>query len=180
MMNRQIDPQRCLKHITIGGFTLLEVLIALVVLSIGLLGLAGLQSTGLRFNQSAGMRTQATQLAYDMADRMRANMTAVTAGSYLGSSSAVPGAVANCHNTTGCTSTQMAADDLANWHLAVTRYLPAGTWVICRDADPSNGTGIGADGCDGNANSPFAIKMWWDDDRDGAVDEVPFAVAFVP
>lgn len=179
-MKTQLGQHRLIKHPYLQGFTLLEVLIALVVLSIGLLGLAGLQSTGLRFNQSAGMRTQATQLAYDMSDRMRANMTAVNAGSYLGSSSAVPTAVANCHNTTGCTSANMAADDLANWHLAVTRYLPMGEWVICRDADPSNGTSAAADGCDGNATSPYAIKMWWDDNRDGAVDEVPFAVAFVP
>lgn len=179
-MRRQIGQENCYTSTPVRGFTLLEVLIALVVLSIGLLGLAGLQSTGLRFNQSAGMRTQATQLAYDMSDRMRANMVAVNAGSYLSSSQTSLSKVANCHTTTGCTPAQMAGDDLANWNLAVTRYLPAGTWVICRDADPSNGTGVAADGCDNNAASPFAIKMWWDDDRDGTVDEVPFAVAFVP
>jgi len=55
------------------GFTLLEVLIALLVLSIGLLGLAALQTTGLRSNEMASMRTTATQLAYDISDRMRAN-----------------------------------------------------------------------------------------------------------
>ena len=53
------------------GFTLLEVLIALLVLSLGLLGLAGLQAYSMRNNQSANYRTQATNLAYQMADLVR-------------------------------------------------------------------------------------------------------------
>ena len=55
------------------GFTLLEVLVALVILSVGLLGLAGLQTTGIRNNHSANLRSQATILAYDITDRIRAN-----------------------------------------------------------------------------------------------------------
>lgn len=158
------------------GFTLLEVLISLVVLSIGLLGLAGLQSTGLRFNQSAAMRSQATQLAYDMADRMRANSVAVSAGNYLGTA----GATAACHTTTGCTPAQMAADDLYVWNAAIARYLPDGEGVICRDNTPNDGTSTASNGCDNNAASPFAIKLWWDDDRDGNLDPTPFAIAFEP
>jgi type IV pilus assembly protein PilV len=55
------------------GFTLVETLVALVVLSIGLLGVAGLQLLGLRGNMSAAARTQATYFADDIIDRMRAN-----------------------------------------------------------------------------------------------------------
>jgi type IV pilus assembly protein PilV len=66
----------------INGFSLLEVLIALVVLSIGLLGIAALQANSLKANQSAYQRTQAIFLAYDMMDRMRANRTAALAGQY--------------------------------------------------------------------------------------------------
>lgn len=55
------------------GFSIMEVLIALIVLAIGLLGLAALQAQGLRFNQDAYIRSQATSLAYDILDRMRAN-----------------------------------------------------------------------------------------------------------
>lgn len=61
------------------GFTLLEVLIAVVVLSVGLLGLARLQTAGLRQNHSAFMRSQATMLAYDIIDRMRTNKGTVEA-----------------------------------------------------------------------------------------------------
>jgi type IV pilus assembly protein PilV len=55
------------------GLSLIEVLIALLIVSIGLLGLAALQANSLKFNHSAYLRTQATQLAYDMAERIRAN-----------------------------------------------------------------------------------------------------------
>ena len=60
-----------------GGFTLLEVLITVVIFSIGLLGLAGLQATGIKLNHSSLLRTQATLLAYDVADCMRANRGSV-------------------------------------------------------------------------------------------------------
>lgn len=55
------------------GFTLIEVLIAALVLSIGLLGLAGLQSVSLRMNQGSYLRAQASNLSYEIADAMRAN-----------------------------------------------------------------------------------------------------------
>jgi len=80
-----------------GGFTLLEVLIALLVLSIGLLGLAALQTLGLRSNQMANMRTQAAQRAYDMSDRMRANQAGVDAQSYIQSTTSdIPDVEVNC------------------------------------------------------------------------------------
>jgi type IV pilus assembly protein PilV len=56
-----------------GGFTLIEVLVAIVVLAFGLLGFALLQTMSVRFTQSANYRTQATNLAYDLIDQMRAN-----------------------------------------------------------------------------------------------------------
>lgn len=58
---------------TVRGFSLIEVLIALVVLALGLLGFALLQTLNLRYTQSANYRTQATNLAYDMLDQMRSN-----------------------------------------------------------------------------------------------------------
>lgn len=75
---------------TASGFTLLEVLIALVVIALGLLGFAMLQTLSVRYAQSANLRTQATNLAYDLLDQVRANRsyaaqyTAVTQGSFDG------------------------------------------------------------------------------------------------
>lgn len=65
-----------------SGVSLVEVLVTIVVLSLGLLGLAGLQANGLRASQGAYYRAQAAQFAFDMADRMRANATPVTAATY--------------------------------------------------------------------------------------------------
>ena len=68
--------------ISIRGFTLIEVLVALIVLSIGLLGLASLQANGLRSNHSGYLRSQATIFAYEMTDRLRANRKTAIAGNY--------------------------------------------------------------------------------------------------
>ncbi len=65
-----------------GGYSLLEILVALLVLSIGLLGLAGLQTASLQSNQSAAQVSQATTLAQDLLDRMRANTDAARSGDY--------------------------------------------------------------------------------------------------
>lgn len=64
------------------GATLIEVLVAMLILSVGLLGLAGMQMTALQSNHSAYYRSQATVLAYDVIDRMRANRADALNGVY--------------------------------------------------------------------------------------------------
>ena len=66
-----------------AGVSLLEVLIAVLVLSVGLLGIAGLQTANLRNTQSAHQRTVAVLLAVSMSERIRANPTAAIAGSFV-------------------------------------------------------------------------------------------------
>lgn len=148
-MNRTLKQHTLLSaKATQGGFTLLEVLVAIVVLSIGLLGLAGLQAAGLRNNQGAYLRTIATQQAYDMADRMRANPTAVTGGSYdsISGTGSDPGCI-----TTGCSSAQMAQYDAYEWNTTNQNALPTGKGTVTRVA----------------ANR-FTITVMWDDARTGA------------
>ncbi|MEN8206691.1 MAG: type IV pilus modification protein PilV [Pseudomonadota bacterium] len=139
------------------GFTLLEVLIALLILSIGLLGLAALQTTSLRSNQMASMRTTATQMAYDISDRMRANPAGVAAGEYLLAGGATPP-----------TGTSIAATDLIAWHQAVTGAsvtpgalpgLPGGRTSITQ----CDGTSVPP--CDGVTH---VITVQWDEMRTGA------------
>lgn len=65
-----------------GGFTLIEVLIAFLLLAVGVLGLAGSQLSSLKYNQTSTFRTQATFLAYNIVDAMRANRSNVA--SYVG------------------------------------------------------------------------------------------------
>lgn len=105
-----------------GGFTLLEVLVALIVLSIGLLGLSGLQTTGLRNNHSAFLRSQATLVTGDIIDRMRANRDAAFNGDYDIAYNATPTQV-TC--TSACSTLQVAQMDVELWRAYVER-LPAG------------------------------------------------------
>ena len=107
------------------GFTLIEVLIALVVLSIGLLGLAMLQLEGIKYNTDAYLRTQASVLAYEIIDRMKANSSAANAGSYV--AAAAP-TIETCGSTSaGCTDTAtLAAYDLSVWYTRLGEALPAG------------------------------------------------------
>lgn len=140
------------------GFTLIEVLIAMLVLAVGLLGMAGLQATSLGNNQSAYNRSQATQLAYDMADRMRANVAdaGLLAGSaYLG---AVPAAsIAGCTAVAGCTPAQMAQNDLFEWNRDIGNTLPTSPAAL------ATGTIV-------LAGTVFTITINWDDNRDGDAD----------
>lgn len=155
-----------------SGFTLLEVLIAMLILSFGLLGLASLQMFGLRNNQSAYFRTQATQLAYDMADRMRANTIAVSNNQYNNQAETTDNCVTNF-----CTPAQMAGYDIAQWNSAlVNSGLPGVVGIVCRDSTPADGSST-APACDNTGNT-YAIKIWWDDDRSGNLQR--FVMSFQP
>jgi type IV pilus assembly protein PilV len=152
-----------------SGFTLIEVLIAALILSVGLLGLAGLQAASIKNNLSAYNRSQATQLAYDMADRMRANKNAsldpatgnvIEAGAYLTATMALATAKAqeSCAAVTGCSGAQMAENDLFQWNAALTGTLPSGTGTITVVA----------------ATRVFTITVNWDDNA----SDPNFSVSF--
>ncbi len=138
------------------GFTLIEVLIAMLILAVGLLGLAALQATSLRNNQSAYYRSQATQLAYDIADRMRANVA--SADTYLNISPKNANPKPNCLTIEGCTMAEMAENDLYEWYTAIQAVLPSG------EGDDNNKIAIEPDGV------TYTVTMSWDDNRDGDVD----------
>ena len=131
------------------GFSLIEVLIALVVLSVGLLGLAALQSTATQFNASAYVRSQATVLAYDMADRIRANRRAALDGTY---NSPYPGVLPTCNDAVAGT---VAQQDLAAWRRALACALPNANGEVSFVGDATNG-GV------------LTIRVRWDESRDPA------------
>jgi type IV pilus assembly protein PilV len=166
---------------TTAGFTLLEVLVALFVLSVGLLGAARLEIISLRSVTSSSLRSQAVSLAYDMSDRMRANARGMTAanGTAVGfynaadAGSYVTPADNACTETATqaaatCTVAEMAAHDLWEWGNTLGQFLPGGAGVTCIDSTPNDGSAA-APACD-NLGSIYAVKVWWTDvEQDGTV-----------
>lgn len=131
-MNK-ISPCRARRN---RGFTLVEALVTLLALSIGLLGVAGMQLTGLRNNMSASWRTQGTYLAYDILDRMRANRD--NRADY---------AILVSEDPSGTTT---AANDLIAWKAHLSSTLPSGNGSV---------TVAGAD------QDEITITVQWDDSR---------------
>jgi type IV pilus assembly protein PilV len=98
-----------------SGFSLTEVLIALVILSVGLLAIARLVNTSLKTNDSAYLRSQATMLAYSVLERMRANRKTALAGGYNVGFGPPPSATDCMGASTVCGPADMAQFDLAAW-----------------------------------------------------------------
>lgn len=107
------------------GFTLVEVLVALVIFAVGLLGIAALHIESLNAGRTALNRTQAVALASDLADRIRANREACTVGTATCAYESTAGAVtATCETTTGCTAAELAATDVFRWRAIGATQLP--------------------------------------------------------
>lgn len=111
-----------------SGVSLIEILVALFTLSIGLLGLAAMQTKSLQFNQSAYMRTQATIFANDLIDRMRTNED--SAANYVLSLSATPAASSTDCQVASCAPAQLATFDLHQWVSNIAGQLPNGDGAV--------------------------------------------------
>jgi len=140
-MNNAVRPNR------VRGFTLVEALVALLALSIGLLGLAGLQLAGLRANMSASWRSQATYLAYDILDRIRANRD--RRANYEIDVATVP------------TGTSTADTDLAAWKDHLSSTLPAGNGSVT---------------VEGTDDTEITVTVQWDDSRGKDPDPLVFTM----
>lgn len=131
------------------GFTLIEVLVTVIVLAVGLLGLAGLQASSLRFNHGAYLNSQATNLAYEIIDRMRANNANAVTGAYDIALAAAPGGAG------------VVNQDLTEWKASLSGLLPLGDGAICRSnaAAPTSLADCTASG------TMFIVVVQWNDDR---------------
>ena len=134
---------------TQAGHGLIEAMISIFVVSIGFLGFAGLQVNGLAAANDSLFRSKAIYLSYQMADRVRANLPAVQAGSYnsLSGTGSSPGCI-----STSCTVAQLAQNDFYEWSTEVSAVLPSGQGKICLTSTPT--------GCDG-AGGLYAITLSW-------------------
>ena len=112
------------------GFTILEVLIALLVFSLGLLGMAGLLVISVKTNHSAYLRTQAAFMAQSMGDRMRANVPRVWVGDYDGTYTGTTGTSDPCPLGTPCTRANIALRDKSQYETQLGDQLPNATSTI--------------------------------------------------
>jgi len=136
-----------MKHIPVRqkGFSLIEVLVSTVILAVGLLGIAALQSSAIKYNHSALLRSIAISQAGDMIDRMQANPAGVNSGAY--NSVSGTGTMPSC---TTCTNAQIAQRDIFQWNTANAALLPSGRGIIT-----ANG-------------NKLTMTILWDNDRSGA------------
>jgi type IV pilus assembly protein PilV len=136
-----------------GGFSMIEVLITILVLAIGMLGLAALQATSVRSNQSANFRTQATALGYMIIDRMRANSDAVLRGEYLAGLQAGDCAAAPP------VGIPQATHDVLAWRQQLACQLPDGQGSI---SFPGGGQAV--------------VTISWNDERWSLIPSTPFVL----
>ena len=151
-----------------AGFTLLEVLVAVVVLSFGMLGVVGLQAAALQANKDARYQSSAARFARELGDMMRGNNTVAilsgTANPYLvpNFTGTVPSAPSNCYKTTACAGnpTLIGQFEISDWLERVKEELPGARVVVCPDATPYDGSGKAQWTCSGSGTVLY-VKIGW-------------------
>ncbi|MFZ6816664.1 type IV pilus modification protein PilV [Undibacterium sp. Ji22W] len=165
------------------GATLIEIMVSILVMAIGLLGLASLQINAMKFQKTASQRSEATQAAYDLGERMRSNWvisnvpTNIAADrtanelkytfndEYATSSAATHAPPNNC-NSSICDTNQVAANDLQEWLRSLQRRLIGGAGVIVPVA--------------GGVGSTFDVTVMWKEPSFSTLDANCPAVAKAP
>jgi type IV pilus assembly protein PilV len=157
------------------GFSLLEVMIAVVVFSIGLIGLGLLLTSSIRANHVGFLHSQATFVAESIADRMRANVVGVWLDDYDGTFDAATAAPASdCTAGSPCTPAELAARDTWAWGVLIGQLLPAGSGTIT--CTPQAGRPLPAAGvllAVPTYSGSCTITVTWSEQsetQDGAVD----------
>jgi type IV pilus assembly protein PilV len=142
-----------------SGVSLIEILIAVVIFSVSLAGLAGLSLTSLRSTADGHFNSQATILADQLADTMRSNLTGYETGQFA----STPGSTQKvCTPGTKCSAAEQAQFDAGKWTTLVANVLPGGTATVCMDSTPNDGQ-PDATACDGLGMN--TVKIFWLDNR---------------
>lgn len=152
------------------GFTLVEVLVAIVILSIGVLGALGMQVGAIKMNREVRYQATAVSLAKELAEKMRGNHvvaieTSSTANPYLLNTTLAPDSTvgapaANCYTGPCDTGLAMARWDVYDWQLRIREALPSPRIVICMDTDPFDAGGVPRWACT-NTGNVAVMKLAW-------------------
>jgi len=168
---RATGAARC--AVSSAGFSLIEVLISIVVLSFGLLGMVGMQAAALQSNREARAQSSAIVMARELAESIRGNraegIKATADNPYVGAFSSPMSATAPayCFNLatqtggTACADTAaIASSQMTEWLARVDAELPGARVAICYDATPFDSNGLPRWACDGAGNI-LVIKIGW-------------------
>jgi type IV pilus assembly protein PilV len=146
-----------LKNQQSEGFAMIEVLVSVILMAIGMIGLAGMLMMSQKTSSSSYLKQQAVDSAYDMVDRVRANSAAAISGAYAIDNLPTSGApvipdspATNCVSTV-CTATQLASYDTWSWASKELTKLPNGSGSIV------------VSNVAGSTNTLLTITVQWDD-----------------
>ena len=158
------------------GFTLVEVLVALFVLAVGIVGAGAVQITAERTRQQASLRSDAAQLANALAARMRVNPAVAAlpdgANPYLSfhydAADGLPAAPGSCFGGSSCTPDALAQFDLHAIRQALYSQFPRGRVTVCRDGAPWDAAANTYRwNCDGALDALPVVKLGWQGTGDG-------------
>jgi len=159
--------------IRISGFSLVEVMVSIVVLSFGLLGMVGMQAASLQATREARVQSSGVVLARELAEMIRGNnviglQTTTTTNPYLGlfSSPLTATDPKYCLNvatgTTACANaTEIAKAQMTEWLTRVDTQLPGARVSVCFDSAPFDSNGAPQWACTAGAGSLMVIKLGW-------------------
>ena len=158
------------------GFTLVEVLVAIVILCVGLLGVVGMLAAALKSNKEARVQSLGVQYARELAEMIRGNKTIGNLTSnnpYVGQFQVITGGASSLvaptpsyclsvNATTACASnTEVAQAELTEWLARVAADLPSARVDICWDSTPFDSNGIPQWACTAATGAPMVIKIGW-------------------
>lgn len=158
----------------VSGFSLIEVLVSIIVLSFGLLGMVGMQAASLQANREARLQSSAVVLAREAAEMIRGNkaiglLTSSTTNPYLGSFVSSPLAASSptyCLNvassTAACTdTTEIAKAQMTEWLARVDEQLPGARVDVCFDSAPFDSNGLPRWPCAAGSSGVIVVKIGW-------------------
>lgn len=175
MISSHSPKLRALGRRSPDGFSLIEVLIAMLIFALGMLGTLAMILNGLKITSSSTSRTIASEAVATMAEIVRANPLAVgttNAGAAKTFDAPTPAIDTDCMEATGCSRNSYIDHTAQAWRNSLAASLPGGTGVVCRDSDP-----VGHDAnirpthtppwdCDGAG--AYIVKVCWNESRVGA------------
>lgn len=157
---------------TNDGFSLIEVLVAIVLVSVGMLGMLGIVINSTKLDSSSNFRSIAAAQSHAIAEALRANPSTLgTAATDATFSSPTSSIVVDCMKTAGCARTDFVSTEFGMWQQGLANVLPQGVGTVCRDNQP--GTNLPDTtslpptwNCSGTGQ--YVVKICWGESRIGA------------